>query len=194
MTHRLKPLERLRQHVAGLLHIPLSMFELYAARAVPKTQYTCTVHTDYRSFEAKLHHMGFLRNFISSVKHREYATEPERATASWVHYPDGALGSDQLHIGLFESVDGESTDIYSHWEPSWIRHPIKHYRAQNVDDEAGIERMRAILEEYDVEYTVKSKADRVAERQPTNPDTVPERTDDGSTADTASDDGDTAAE
>ncbi|WP_144925162.1 hypothetical protein [Halorubrum salsamenti] len=163
MTHELRFLERLRQHATGLLHLPLSAIGLYAERETPRDQYALTLREPYPIVEARLHRLGFVRNLVSSLKFRDYAAPPETSVASWVRYPEGALASDsQLHLALFVGQDRETTDVYAHWEPSWIRHPIKHYRATDVDAEIGIERVRALFERAGVEYAVVPAAERLA--------------------------------
>lgn len=161
MAHRRNHLERFRQRFASALHVPLSAIGLYAERTTPRDQYALTVREPYPQFEAELHRLGFTRNLVSSLKTREYAAPPEITVASWVRYPDGPLGSDhQLHVGLFVGPDDDTTDVYAHWEPSWLRHPIRHYRAHEVDSEEGVRRVRELFTEEDVEYVVNSKADR----------------------------------
>ena len=163
MTHELRFLERLRQHAASLLHLPLSAVGLYAERETPRDQYALTLRESYPVVEARLHRLGFVRNLVSSLKFRDYAGPQEVSVASWVRYPEGALASDhQLHLALFVGPDRETTDVYAHWEPSWIRHPIRHYRATDVDAEAGIERVRALFERAGVEYAVVPAAERLA--------------------------------
>lgn len=163
MTHELRILERLRQHAASLLHLPLSAFGLYAERETPHDQYAFTLREPYPIVEARLHRLGFVRNLVSSLKFRDYAAPAETSVASWVRYPDGALASDrQLHLALFVGPDRETTDVYAHWEPSWIRHPIRHYRATDVDAQAGIDRARALFERAGVEYAVVPAAERLA--------------------------------
>ena len=155
MTHELRFLERVRQDLTGLLHLPLSAIGLYAERETPRDQYALTLRDPYAIVEAKLHRLGFVRNLVSSLKFRDYATPEETSVASWVRYPNGALGSDsQLHLSLYVGPNRSTTDVYAHWEPSWIRHPIRHYRANDVDAEAGIERVRALFEREGVEYSV----------------------------------------
>lgn len=163
MTHELRFLERVRQGVASLLHLPLSAFGLYAERETPRDQYALTLREPYPLVEAQLHRLGFVRNLVSSLKFRDYATPPETSVASWVRYPDGALASDdQLHLALFVGPDRSTTDVYAHWEPSWIRHPIRHYRANDVDAEEGVERTRALFEREGVEYAVRPAGARLA--------------------------------
>jgi carboxylesterase type B len=163
VTHELRFLERLRQHAASLLHLPLSAIGLYAERETPRDQYALTLREPYPIVEAQLHRLGFVRNLVSSLKFRDYAMPPETSVASWVRYPDGALASDrQLHLALFVGPNSETTDVYAHWEPSWIRHPIRHYRATAVDAETGIERIRALFERDGIEYAVVPSDERVA--------------------------------
>ena len=162
MAHELRLLERVRQRVASLLHAPLSLVGLYAERKTPREQYAFTLREPYPIVEAQLHRLGFVRNLVSSLKYRAYATPPEMTVASWVRYPDGALASDdQLHLALYVGPDRSTTDVYAHWEPSWIRHPIRHYRATDVDAETGIRRARALFEGADIEYAVVPAAERL---------------------------------
>ncbi|SFR57143.1 MULTISPECIES: hypothetical protein [Halorubrum] len=162
MTHELRFLERLRQHVASLLHAPLSLVGLYAERKTPREQYAFTVREPYPVVEARLHRLGFVRNLVSSLKYRAYATPPETTVASWVRYPEGALASDhQLHLALYAGSDRSTTDVYAHWEPSWIRHPIRHYRATDVDAQKGIERARSLFEDAGIEYAVLPAEQRI---------------------------------
>jgi len=162
MTHRLRVLERVRQIVASLLHFPLSTVGLYAERETPRDQYACTLREPYPIVEARLHRLGFVRNLVSSLKRRGDDTPPETTVASWVCYPEGALTSDdQLHLGLFVGPDRSTTDVYAHWEPSWIRHPIRHYRANEVDTRTGIERTRARFERAGIEYAVVPAEERI---------------------------------
>ena len=162
MTHELRFLERLRQGVASLLHAPLSLVGLYAERETPREQYAFTLREPYPIVEAQLHRLGFVRNLVSSLKYRDYETPPETTVASWVRYPEGALASDhQLHLALSAGADRSTTDVYAHWEPSWIRHPLRHYRATDVDAEMGIERARALFEEAGIEYAVVPAEKRV---------------------------------
>ena len=163
VTHELRLLERVRQTVASLLHLPLSAVGLYAERETPRDQYALTLREPYPAVEARLHRLGFVRNLVSSLKFRDYATPPETSVASWALYPEGALGSDsQLHLALFVGPDRSTTDVYAHWEPSWIRHPIRHYRATDVDAEEGVERTRALFEREGIEYALVPADERVA--------------------------------
>lgn len=162
MSHELRFLERLRQRVASLLHAPLSLVGLYAERKTPREQYAFTLREPYPVVEAQLHRLGFVRNLVSSLKYRSYATPPETTVASWVRYPEGALASDhQLHLALYTGTDRTTTDVYAHWEPSWIRHPIRHYRATDVDARRGIGRVRSLFEDAGIEYAVRPAEARI---------------------------------
>lgn len=162
MTHELRFLERLRRRVASLIHLPLSAVGLYAERETPRKQYALTIRQPYPKVEARLHRLGFVRNLLSSLKHRRYGMPEETSVASWVWYPKGTLASDdQLHLALFVGPDRATTDVYAHWEPSWVRHPIRHYRATDVDAEKGIERTRTLFEAAGMEYAVVPADERV---------------------------------
>ncbi|OTF00345.1 hypothetical protein [Halorubrum sp. SD683] len=162
MTHELRSLERVRQSVASLLHAPLSLVGLYAERETPREQYAFTLREPFPLVEAQLHRLGFVRNLVSSLKYRDYETPPETTVASWAWYPEGALASDdQLHLALYVGPDRSTTDVYAHWEPSWIRHPVRHYRATEVDAQRGIERVRSLFEEAGIEYAVVPADERI---------------------------------
>ena len=163
MTHELRFLERVRQHVTSALHLPLSAIGLYAERETPHDQYAFTLREPYPRVEARLHRLGFVRNLVSSLKFRAYDSPPETTAASWVCYPEGALASDdQLHLGLFVGPDRATTDVYAHWEPSWIRHPIRHDRANEVDAETGVTRVRTLFEREGIEYVVVPADERLS--------------------------------
>ena len=162
MTHELRTLERFRRHVASVLHLPLSLVGLYAERDTPPDQYAMTLQEPYPHVEGRLHRLGFVRNLVSSLKHRSYDAPPETTVASWARYPAGALrSSHQLHLGLFVGPDESTTDVYAHWEPSWIRHPIRHYRAREVDAEEGVRRVRDLFEREGVPFAVVPAEERV---------------------------------
>ncbi|MDB2223446.1 hypothetical protein PM023_02010 [Halorubrum ezzemoulense] len=162
MTHELRFLERVRQSVASLPHAPLSLVGLYAERETPREQYAFTLREPFPLVEAQLHRLGFVRNLVSSLKYRDYETPPETTVASWAWYPEGALASDdQLHLALYVGPDRSTTDVYAHWEPSWIRHPVRHYRATEVDAQRGIERVRSLFEEAGIEYAVVPADERI---------------------------------
>lgn len=166
MTHQLGILEQIRQTVASILHLPLSSIGLYAERKTPRNQYALTVRAPICEFEATLHRLEFVRNLVSSLKRRKYEAPTEVSVASWVWYPNGALFSThQLHIALYVGPDEETTDVYAHWEPSWIRHPIRHYRAHEVDDSKGVELFREIISNEGVEYYEKPTDERFPSRE-----------------------------
>lgn len=155
-THELTWIETLRVKLAAALHTPLSGLGMYAESKVGSGSYAGTIPTRYKQFEAELHRLGFIRNFGSSLKYRDTEIgEEEKSVASWVYYPDGAATSDyQLHIDLFVGPNDEQTDVYAHWEPSWIRHPIKHYQANDVDAEKGIRMFLDMLEDEGIAYLI----------------------------------------
>lgn len=168
MTHELERFERLRQYIASVLHLPLAAVGLYAERQTPHDQYALTVRQSAAKFQAELHYLGFIRNFVSSLKQREYEAPPEVSVASWVWYPEGALrSSHQLHLALYIGPNAETTDVYAHWEPSWIRHPIRHYRAREVDAASGVRKFRRLLSDGGIEYAVKPVDQRFERRATT---------------------------
>jgi len=88
---------------------------------------------------------------------------PETSVAILGPVPDGRSQSDrQLHLALFVGPNSETKVDIAHWEPSWIRQPIRHYRATAVDAETGIERIRALFDETVSKYAVVPSDERVA--------------------------------
>lgn len=155
MTHTLSFLERLRVRLAVALHAQLVKRGYYAEGPAREISYACTVAKPYSEFEADLHALGFVRNVASSLKYRETPiTDREIEVASWAYFPEGPAESEyMLHLDLFVGPDADQTDVYAHYEPSWITNPIRHYRAQEVDSALGVRLTRERFTAAGIEYT-----------------------------------------
>jgi len=82
--------------------------------------YVCTTNSTPNDVENALH-PTFERNLVSTRKYREHHTGGRQwACGSWVM----DLGSDQLHVYLFETKYG-NTDVYAHLEPA-VTSPVEH--------------------------------------------------------------------
>lgn len=153
--HELTFLETARQRIATETHDLVSPFGLYAERDVPDKQYTATVVAPYEELEQDLSNAGFIRNLPSPLKSRNYATPDEVQVATWAWFPNGLLRSNwMLDLELFVGPDDRTTDVYAHWEPSWFRHPIRHYRANEVNSEKGVIKAIDVFDEHNINYVV----------------------------------------
>lgn len=136
--------------------------------------YVGTVSMPRPELEAMLHDLGFRWNPLSLF---HYTLVGESSDGSWVYRPS-VFADRQLHVVLYGK--GSSwTDIYAHTEFSWIRHPLKHAKEEEIRRAEGAVTMRRMLEQFGVEYDRKSivtrsvvqLADRVREaiRRPGSP-------------------------
>ena len=100
---------------------------------------------DEDEIEAHLRALGFSRNPVSALKTRKWSPFDSDGVSegSWV-WRESLLAHFQLHVTLFSNDDG-TYDVLAHWEPSWIRHPVRHYRSEEVDPERGVEMITEYL-------------------------------------------------
>ena len=109
-------------------------------------EYAGTVHCRIDDLEAKLSDAGFHWDPISLYHFTPLGT---KADGSWVHR-ESPLADRQLHVVLFAQTE-DRIDLYAHYEYSWIRHPIRHALQEDIRHEEGGRRMRARLEDLDVQ-------------------------------------------
>jgi len=125
----------------------------YALSDTPPEEYVATVECDEDGVERMLDGAGFSRNLIASLKVR---ADGNVSDGSWVRR-DSLLSDHQLHVVLHESDTG--TELYAHWEYSWIRHPYRHYLARDYSAATGVRKMRSLLEEHrrenDIEWATE---------------------------------------
>lgn len=99
--------------------------------------------------------LDFEYNELSSWKTLRGTDLTERTSLAWRGtVDDGSFVHDpwadkQLHVILY-NVDGE-TAVFAHWEYSWRTHPIKHYRGKEATAEEGVELMRQLFRDHDVD-------------------------------------------
>ena len=120
-------------------------FDGYAISHTTAEEYALTAQCSEETIESILDDLGFSRNPIASLKVRMDGNTSE---GSWV-WRASPLADYQLHVVLHELEDGAGTDVYAHWECSWIRHPYNHYVARGYDAEFGVELARRWLTGYD---------------------------------------------
>lgn len=130
--------EALRARLLPVLHAWLSLVGAYAEGEVSRSSYALTAELDPERLERTLHDLGFVRNPLAAFKRRSDGHE----VGSWV-WRASLLADRQLHVQLFTGSTSGETDVYAHEEPSWITHPVAHYRAQGVDVVAGVRSVRA---------------------------------------------------
>lgn len=139
-------MRRLRRRVWPVLDSALSVAGGYATSTIDEEGYVGTVELDLRPLEDRLANQGFGFEVVSALKHRSCPDGPEVEAGSWVRR-ESKLASHQLHAHLFSTVDEELTDVYAHYEPSWLTRPLRHYRADSCDCRRGAEMLEKTLEE-----------------------------------------------
>mgnify|MGYP006284880719 CR=1 FL=1 len=109
-------------------------------------QYAGTLEMDEDEIETHLRALGFNRNPVAALKSRSWAPDDVDGVSegSWVRR-ERPFTSFQLHVTLFSNEHDGTYDLLAHWEPSWIRHPIRHYRSEEVDAETGVQMLTELL-------------------------------------------------
>lgn len=143
-------LTRLRRRVLPTLHRVKEPLGGFAQCTMHPAEYVGTVRRDLRSFRPDLRAMGFSPEPISSLKvHRD----GRLSAGSWVRRP--SLSADrQLHVTLFAGDPG-TIELFAHREFSWLTHPYKHYVSEGWDTAGGVSRMRSLLSEHDVAFSIE---------------------------------------
>jgi len=151
VTHELRFLERLRQHATSLLHLPLSAIGLYAERETPAT--STRSRSGSRTRSSRRGSTGSDSSAISSRRSSSATTlcRPRPRSRAGSATPTGRSQATANSTSRCSSArTARRPTVYAHWEPSWIRHPIRHYRAIDVDAETGIARTRRLFERADI--------------------------------------------
>ncbi len=143
-------LTRLRRRVLPTLHRVKEPLGGFAQCTMHPAEYVGTVRRDLRSFRPDLRAMEFSPEPISSLKvHRD----GRLSAGSWVRRP--SLSADrQLHVTLF-AADPGTIELFAHREFSWLTHPYKHYVSEGWDTAGGVSRMRSLLSEHDVAFSIE---------------------------------------
>lgn len=147
--------EVLRARTLPWLHRWLALVGAYAEGDVDRSSYALTAALGEEALERRLHAAGFVRNPVAALKRRP----SDREAGSWA-WRRTLLADRQLHVVLFPGPDPDETDVYAHEEPSWITHPIAHYRERGVDVEAGVDRTRERFEDAGIPYRYRPPDDR----------------------------------
>jgi hypothetical protein len=119
--------------------------------------YAGTAHCEIDQLESLLSDNGFSWNPVSMY---HYTRLGKQTNGSWVHR-SSPFADRQLHAVLVRQDSGQ-IDVYAHEEYNWRRHPLKHTRDAGIDRERGVERMRAVLDDLDVDYRRESYVRRKA--------------------------------
>lgn len=140
-------LTALRRRIYPALHDVADRFGGYVQCTMHPSEYVGTVDRSLERFRSDLRSMGFHPEPIAALKcHRD----GRQSAGSWVQRRS-PLAPKQLHVTVFRASD-TAVEAYAHWEHSWIRHPIKHYRASGWDTTRGVRAMRSILRAHDVSF------------------------------------------
>lgn len=147
--------EVLRAWTLPWLHRWLSTVGAYAEGEVRRSSYALTADLGVEALERRLHAAGFVRNPLAALKRRPNGHE----VGSWVRRRS-LFADRQLHVVLFPGPAPDETDVYAHEEPSWITHPIHHYRRRGLDVEAGVSRTRERFREAGIPFHHRPPSDR----------------------------------
>ena len=120
----------------------------YAAYDIPEREFVGTVDVSIGELEVELWALGFERMPLSAWK---TTADGRQERGSWA-YRDGPLAKRQLHVMLFDGVDG-GVDVYAHDEYNAFhpRYALKHYRGTDLDAEAGAEQLKEMVEDSELE-------------------------------------------
>lgn len=141
---------RARRRVLPTVHRIKEPLGGFAQCTQHPAEYVGTVEGSIREFRSDLESMSFTPEPIASLKvHRD----GRLSAGSWVRRRS-PLADWQLHATLYR--DGrDAVEVFAHREYSWLRHPYRHYRGEGWDTDGGVERMRSLLETYDVAFRIE---------------------------------------
>lgn len=127
----------------------------YAVGVTPPEQYAATIPQPIEEFEHQMHQMGFCRNNLACLKHRESG---QWSSGSWVYREwegllPGRFAKRQLHVTLY--TQGDNTLCYAHDELNPWRHPLKHLDEVEFDPALGVDRLQEMLRSHGVGYVVE---------------------------------------
>ncbi|MDG5817752.1 hypothetical protein [Natronococcus sp. A-GB7] len=141
---------RVRRRVLPTLHRVKEPLGGFATCVQHPDEYVGTVDRSLSSFRSDLETMSFAPEPVASLKvHRD----GRLSAGSWVRRPS-PLSSRQLHVALFRN-GVEEIEVFAHREYSWLRHPYRHYTAEGWDTDGGVRRMRALLSDHGVTFSVE---------------------------------------
>ncbi|WP_114575896.1 hypothetical protein [Saliphagus sp. LR7] len=141
---------RFRRRVLPTVHRIKEPLGGFAQCITHPSEYVGTVRRDLASFRADLRAMEFTPEPIASLK-----THPDgrRSAGSWVHR--ASIGADwQLHVTLFVG-EHDTVEVFAHREYSWLTHPYKHYVSEGWDTAGGVSRMRSLLADNGVAFSIE---------------------------------------
>lgn len=121
-----------------------SLFSGFAVSHSTEDEYAATVYCEEGALEDLLDDMGFSASLVSALKIRY---DRNREDGSWVRR-ESLFDRYQLHVVGHAREDSDAIDLYAHLELSKLTHPVKHYRKVDYDAEAGVDRLRKMLDMY----------------------------------------------
>lgn len=137
----------LRRRLCPPIHRLTSPVGGFAQCIMATEEYVGCVEREIDHLATDLLTMGFRREPISALK---LHPDGRMSAGSWVKRRS-ALAEKQLHVTLFRQ-GADAVEIYAHLEDSWIRHPIRHYRATAWDTATGVRLMRRQLSNHGISF------------------------------------------
>ena len=150
---QLDTMTRVRRRVLPTLHRIKEPLGGFAKCTQHPAEYVGTVERSLSEFRPDLEAMAFAPEPIASLKIRE---DGRFSAGSWVRRRS-AMADWQLHVTLFQS-GSDAVEVFAHREYSWLRHPYKHYVGEGWDMDAGVRRMRSLLEDHGVAFVVDTSS------------------------------------
>ncbi|RLM67620.1 hypothetical protein [Halorubrum sp. Atlit-26R] len=86
-------------------------------------------------------------NTLASIQYDVDEETGERVweVGSYAYRPEGFFGMWQYHVRLTPAVGGRQTRVWSHYERSAWRAPVRHYRGEGWDAEEGVREIASLF-------------------------------------------------
>lgn len=129
----------------------------YVESETHNNQFVGRVDMNIERFEESLHEMGFVRNPLASLKQLP-SGKTEEGSFRKIGYDE--FPEMQLHVITYDgskmqNADSSSVYVYAHWELRWDVHPWKHYRGDRFNAQEGVRRMKDLLDQNGINYTLE---------------------------------------
>lgn len=172
--HELDEVDWARRTFVPKLDRLLQPLDMYAENVAHPDEYALTYRGGVEAAERVLSRGGVLRNGAAGYKTAEPYGVREAGSWAWRYDPDEPdtyrwFGDRQVHITMFE-VEKPSeghvlvgpkveTHIFAHDELNPWRHPVRHYRGEDVNVSSGVHWAHHFFASRDVSYKIYADLD-----------------------------------